>query len=220
MRLIEFTEQGRDYSQRGLDVQRDTTGAEEPIDFPQPSRSSNATRSPQTRGSSSLDTSNDFDDVAAPIDTNAPPGSIRPNPSMNPIFSMRGASRMTRSNAARIMQSDTLPRARAMAGYFGNTLMINDAIAKAGTSRERNTPNSQHFRGTALDISISGMSNEDKIRLFRAAQQAGFTGFGFGNNILHVDTGPRRHWSYGNSNYGGVGVATLGQQIRSGTRTA
>ena len=49
MRLIEFTEQGRDYSQRGLDVQRDTTGAEEPIDFPQPSRSSNATRSPHQR---------------------------------------------------------------------------------------------------------------------------------------------------------------------------
>jgi uncharacterized protein YcbK (DUF882 family) len=103
-----------------------------------------------------------------------------------------------------------------MAGFFGSPITINDAIARSGTSRETQTQGSQHFHGRALDVSTSGMSNEQKLNLVRAAQRAGFTGFGFGVNILHVDTGPRRHWAYGNSTYGGVQVASLGRAVRAG----
>ena len=123
-------------------------------------------------------------------------------------------SSMTTPAAAQQMQA-TLARARRMAGYFGSTITINDAIAKRGTSRETQTQGSQHFHGNALDISTANMSDADKLRLVNAAQRAGFTGFGFGNSILHVDTGPRRHWSYGNSNYGGVSVASLGRAVRA-----
>lgn len=56
----------------------------------------------------------------------------------------------------------------------------------------------------------TGMSNADKIRLYNEAKRAGFTGFGFGNTILHVDLGPSRAWAYGNSTYGGVSVCSLG----------
>lgn len=218
MRIAEFTEQGKDFADRGLSVQRDRTGAQEPQLPPAASRRSAPAPS---AGASTSSTSNEpNDDASVSIDTDAPPGTVVPNQKMNPLFSMRSASRLAKSNAARIMKTDTLPKARQMAGYYGDTVTVNDAIAKAGTSRERNTPNSQHFNGTALDISTSGMTNEQKMRLFRAAQQAGFTGFGFGRNILHVDTGPRRHWAYGNSEYGGKSIASLGQQVRSGTTTA
>lgn len=133
------------------------------------------------------------------------------------LFTMNGQqSRLTKPNAGNVMQSDTLPRFRRMQQAFGASITINDAIAKAGSSRERNTPNSQHFAGTALDLSTSGMNDAQKILLVRAAQSAGFTGFGFGNSILHVDTGPRRHWAYGNSTFGGVSVAQLGSAVRSG----
>jgi len=53
------------------------------------------------------------------------------------------------------------------------------------------------------------MSNADKIRLFEEAKRAGFTGFGFGKTILHVDLGAPRGWAYGNSTYGGQGVQSL-----------
>lgn len=226
MKIRDLLEQGRDYAARGYSrVDPKGGNPQASLDpYPDPPASSAPattsaginTGSGSTRNNDT-DTRNSPETIGGEIDTNAPSGSVRPNPNMNPLFSMDGASRLTRRNAARVMQSDTLPRARAMAGYFGSTITINDAIAKAGTSRERNTPGSQHFRGTALDISTAGMSDEDKIRLFRSALQAGFTGFGFGNNILHVDTGPVRHWSYGNSYYGGQSVANLGSMVRSRT---
>lgn len=133
------------------------------------------------------------------------------------LFTLDGSeSRMVRANAGDIMQRDTLPRFRRMQQAFGSTIRINDAIARQGTSRESQTQGSMHFHGRALDLSTAGMTNQQKLQLVRAAQQAGFTGFGFGSNILHVDTGPRRHWAYGNSTYGGVRVADLGAAVRSG----
>ena len=123
-------------------------------------------------------------------------------------------SRMTKSSAGQAMAA-TIRRAENMARIFGGTITVNDAIAKSGTSRERETQGSQHFNGTALDLSTAGMDNATKLRLVAAAQRAGFTGFGFGNSILHVDTGPRRHWSYGNSSFAGVSVASLGRAVRN-----
>lgn len=152
--------------------------------------------------------------------TSATPGNPGGGPTdirSNALFTLDGSqSRMVRPNAGEIMQRDTLPRFRRMQQAFGRSITINDAIARSGTSRETQTQGSQHFAGRALDLSTAGMSNQDKLRLVRAAQQAGFTGFGFGANILHVDTGPRRSWAYGNSTYGGISVAELGSAVRSG----
>jgi uncharacterized protein YcbK (DUF882 family) len=144
---------------------------------------------------------------------------------MNPLFTLNGQqSSMTRANAGDVMQNQTLPRARRMAAIFGGPITINDAIAKRGTSRENETAGSMHFHGRALDISTAGMTNEQKLQLVQAALQAGFTGFGFGENILHVDTGSRRSWAYGNGSYGGMPVTQLSSIVRSytpgGTATA
>lgn len=91
--------------------------------------------------------------------------------------------------------------------YYGGPVSINDAIAKHGTTRESNTPNSQHFFGNALDLHTGAMSNEDKTRLVHAALRAGFKGFGFGGTILHVDLGSARSWSYTNTTFAGRPVS-------------
>jgi hypothetical protein len=100
---------------------------------------------------------------------------------------------------------------------FGRPLVINDAIAKDGSSRESATPGSRHFHGDALDISLAGMSNADRIRLFETAKAAGFNGFGFGNNILHIDLrSTPAGWTYGDiSTWGGRPVSELISQARN-----
>ena len=115
-------------------------------------------------------------------------------------------------------------------GLFGGRLTVNDFIPREGTSR---TPpsrggGSQHWYGNAMDISTSGMNNEDKIRLVEAAVRVGFTGFGFGSTILHVDTGSSRYWGYRNGratserlgelSFGGISVASLGSWVTGGQR--
>lgn len=111
---------------------------------------------------------------------------------------------------------DTLRKHQAMEAECGFGITINDAIAKTGTSRERSTPGSQHFRGNALDLSTRGLSDDQALKMVEAGRNAGFTGFGFGRTILHVDTGPARHWNYGNSRYGGVRVSRLGNYVING----
>ena len=142
-------------------------------------------------------------------------GQLRLNTGMGPLIDLDGSeSRLTSRNAGRAMQA-TIRRARRMAEIFGKPITINDAIAKRGTSRENETPGSQHFHGNALDLNTAGMTDQEKLELVSAALEAGFTGFGFGQNILHVDTGPRRHWAYGNNTYGGQRIASLGSAVRN-----
>jgi archaellum component FlaC len=102
---------------------------------------------------------------------------------------------------------------RLLQEIFGQQVTIVDAIAKAGTSREAGTPNSQHFYGRALDLSLQGMDNATRIKLVQAALATGFTGFGFGENILHVDIGPRRSWAYGNTEFAGRPIAEMQQMV-------
>ena len=89
---------------------------------------------------------------------------------------------------------------------FGKNLVINDALPKVGTDREVDTPTSRHFHGDAVDISTSGMSNAERLKLVDDALASGFKGFGFGPTILHVDLGKRRAWDYKNEYYGGKKV--------------
>jgi hypothetical protein len=126
----------------------------------------------------------------------------------NPLFGLDGASKMTQSDAADEM-AKTIARYKRMVAMLNFPVKVNDAIAKAGTSRERDTKGSQHFHGTALDLSIAGLSQEQVKKLLVAAKQVGFTGFGFGNSILHVDTGPSRTWDYGNADFAGLSLPSV-----------
>lgn len=61
--------------------------------------------------------------------------------------------------------------------------------ANAGGAKQ-----SQHMHGNALDLDVSGMSKEDRIRVINAASSMGFTGIGVYENSIHIDIGPRRFW--------------------------
>ena len=136
--------------------------------------------------------------------------SVFGNSGMAPLIgSTEGASHMTHPEAASHLDAVLSGPFQVAQSLFGQSLVINDAIAKEGTSREGNTPNSRHFHGDAIDIDVSGMNDADRIRLVAALEEAGFQGFGFGTNILHADMGSRRGWAYGNETFGGVPVAQL-----------
>lgn len=57
-------------------------------------------------------------------------------------------------------------------------------------------PHSMHTRTMAADIKIAPHSRK---ALYEAAMKAGFTGFGFGVNFMHIDMGRRRRWKYPNA---------------------
>lgn len=137
------------------------------------------------------------------------------NSSMKPLLdSTAGASRMLKPGADTRLAGLLQGPFQTLQNTFGKPLVINDGLAKDGTSRESETPNSRHFHGDAIDISTAGMSDAEKLQLVDAAIAAGFQGFGFGNNILHVDIGARRAWAYGNSTFGGVSVADLKAKVQ------
>ena len=106
-----------------------------------------------------------------------------------------------------------------MKSYLNFDVTINDAIAKKGTSRERTTKNSQHFKGRALDLNVVSFTDDQKLQLLDAASKAGFTSFGFGKTILHADWGGGyRRWSYPGTpkTWGGVPLGKLFKWVRPG----
>ncbi len=52
---------------------------------------------------------------------------------------------------------------------------------------------SLHIKGIAFDVVVPMKHRE---RFYRAAKAHGFTGFGWGNSIVHIDMGPKRWWTY------------------------
>lgn len=153
----------------------------------------------------------DYQPVALPTNINARPGVLYAN--------LDGASSMTKPYAADNMNFILNGPFQQMQALYGGELTINDAIAKAGTSREKDTKGSQHFHGNALDISLAGMSNEQKQKVFQSALAAGFTGFGFGDGILHVDIGPKRSWAYGNTSFGGIPLSDVQAMVAGSSNT-
>ena len=137
------------------------------------------------------------------------------NTSMKPTFTLTNASLLTKPEAPERMDSLLRGAFQTLQQNFGSELIINDALPKKGSTREKNTPNSRHFHGDALDVSVAGMSDSAKFKLVDAAKKAGFKGFGFGNNILHIDMGKNRGWSYGNDLFAGKPVSDLIAQIKA-----
>lgn len=143
---------------------------------------------------------------------------VAANSVMQPLLNTTaGASRMLKEGADTRMAGLLQGPFQALQSAFGKPLVINDGLAKDGTSRESETPNSRHFHGDALDISTAGMTDAEKLKLVDDAIAAGFQGFGFGNNILHIDLGAKRAWAYGNETFGGVPVSELKARVQGST---
>ena len=56
--------------------------------------------------------------------------------------------------------------------------------------------NSQHIHGNAFDLLVK---IDDRSKFYKAAVNAGFTGFGWGSNTVHIDIGKKRWWTYDDS---------------------
>ena len=51
-----------------------------------------------------------------------------------------------------------------------------------------------HLEGKAFDVSVRNWTDEQKMTLVEVAKAVDFTGFGYYDTFLHIDTGPERHW--------------------------
>lgn len=140
-----------------------------------------------------------------------------------------GAHPETLKYASRQNIDTTVNMFSQMQGQFGGSLTVNDFIPRVGGSRNppSNGGGSMHWYGKAMDISTANMNDKDKLRLVEAALTSGFKGFGFGNNILHVDWGGSRAWGYKNGQatsnlqgleYGGLPVSQLASWVSGGQK--
>ena len=138
--------------------------------------------------------------------------------SMKPIYDFKSpkASRLLKSDAENNM-AKTLDKYRQMQEIMGIKLTINDALVKKGSSREKNRTGSSHFTGKAIDVSIKGMNNKQKLQLADAASTVGFTSFGWATTFIHMDWRPNNaSWDYKQSTYGGVKVGQLTRWAKKG----
>jgi len=86
---------------------------------------------------------------------------------------------------------DRLQAARSMVGR--PFVILSGHRCSLHNARVGGAPLSQHLR-LAVDISAAA---HDRPKLLQACQIAGFTGFGFYQNFLHIDIGRPRKWSSG-----------------------
>ncbi|WAJ28031.1 phage tail tip lysozyme [Antarcticirhabdus aurantiaca] len=97
-----------------------------------------------------------------------------------------------------------LDRWKAVQNQFGRQLTITSGHRdRVYNKRVGGADKSQHIHGNAIDVSVKGMSKEDRVHLISLASSMGFTGIGVYENSLHLDTGPRRSWG---PSYGGESI--------------
>lgn len=78
--------------------------------------------------------------------------------------------------------------------FDGKLIVTSGHRCAQHNARVGGAPLSMHKR-LAFDIALAG---HDKAQLVAAARAAGFTGFGFGQTFLHLDTRAHpAHWFYG-----------------------
>ena len=86
----------------------------------------------------------------------------------------------------------------------------NQNIKVTSTTGGEHASGSQHYKGSATDISIRGKTPEEVGQLIEGARRAGFTGIGVGTTHLHLDTRPSKDGGttvFNDANPGGAPVA-------------
>lgn len=109
-----------------------------------------------------------------------------------------------------------LDRFEKVQGIFGDQLTIISGFRDPAHNKEVGGANrSQHMERRALDIDVSNLSEEDRVRLIQTASAAGFTGIGVYKNSIHIDTGSRRAWGpdYHAESVPGWAQKVIGQHV-------
>lgn len=93
------------------------------------------------------------------------------------------------------VKPDVLNRFKAFQNAFGASVPVVSGFRDpARNARARGAKSSRHIKGDALDLDVTGMSSEERVRLIRTASAYGFTGIGVYRDSIHLDTGSRRAW--------------------------
>ena len=87
-------------------------------------------------------------------------------------------------------------KAKQLQGRLGTVLPINSAYRSKeyNDSLPNSAKRSQHLHGKAIDIDVSDLPREERLRIIEEASRLGFTGIGVYDNSLHLDIGGRRAW--------------------------
>ena len=95
-----------------------------------------------------------------------------------------------------VIRESALDALQKLRGLMAEPLTLNSAHRCVKHNRKvGGAPQSRHLMGDAFDIAVG---NHDRRKLYWSAQIAGFTGFGFMRNALHVDKrSERAAWNYG-----------------------
>ena len=86
---------------------------------------------------------------------------------------------------------DFMDRLQDFRTTIGPTVLSNVCRCPVHNARVGGRPASEHLQGRAGDIQVLGTP---KKALRAVAELVGFTGFGYYNGFLHVDTGRPRWW--------------------------
>lgn len=122
------------------------------------------------------------------------PASISTDGKEQPIIIGDQSGRVGSADVAGV-NSVVVDRFKQVQNAFGASVPIVSGYrdpernAKAGGARK-----SEHMHGNALDLDVSKMSTEDRVRLIQTASSLGFTGIGVYANSIHLDIGSRRAW--------------------------
>lgn len=93
------------------------------------------------------------------------------------------------------INGDVLDRWGQVQNAFGVPVQIISGYRdQARNARAGGAPKSQHLDHNAIDIDVSKLSKDERVRLIETASAMGFTGIGVYDNSLHLDMGERRSW--------------------------
>jgi hypothetical protein len=106
----------------------------------------------------------------------------------------------SKGDGSLLVDHDAISKLERMREILGKPLIITSAYRDPlHNARVGGAPMSMHRFGRAFDIASQGRVRQE---LYQAAVEAGFTGFGFYNTFLHVDTGRKRQWGKSAALYG------------------
>ena len=93
------------------------------------------------------------------------------------------------------LKPEVIDRWERVQGAFGRAVPIVSAYRdEARNKAAGGAKGSQHLHGNAIDVNVTGMTRDERVRLIETASAMGFTGIGVYANSLHFDTGNRRAW--------------------------
>lgn len=102
---------------------------------------------------------------------------------------------------------------------MGTSFVINSGYRSPQYNRRiGGVQKSQHMKGTAIDVSMAGKSNEFKKDFIIKASQQGILGIGTYNSFIHIDIGSRRYWNKTSSAFNPVLVEHAHDNLRSGVK--